>query len=96
MCAARGGGGHTKGLTTDISWKLLGDVSAHQRTAPAIVELLGRRRSGRPGTDACFSIFSVFTRETDAHNKPYLFYDAFSRPSVKVRAAHEDKGLEES
>lgn len=37
------GGGSTKGLATDISWKLLDDVSAHQRTATAIVLLIGRQ-----------------------------------------------------
>lgn len=35
------GGRHTKGPATDISWKLLDDVSAHQRTATAIVGLIG-------------------------------------------------------
>ncbi|MED6290313.1 hypothetical protein CHARACLAT_011870 [Characodon lateralis] len=35
-------GGHTRGLATDISWKLLDDVSAHQRTATAIVGLFGK------------------------------------------------------
>jgi len=53
------GGGHTKGLATDISWKLLYDVSAHQRTATAIVGLVGRWRSRRRCTVACFSVFSV-------------------------------------
>lgn len=52
-------GGHTRGLATDISWKLLDDVSAHQRTAKAIVGLFGRQRSERQRTVACFSVFSV-------------------------------------
>lgn len=54
-----GRAGHTKGLATDISWKLLDDVSAHQRTATAIVGLIGRWSSRRHCTVACFGIFTV-------------------------------------
>lgn len=57
-----GGGRHTKGLATDISWKLLDDVSAHQRTATAIVGLIRRQRSRRHHTVACFSIFQCVAR----------------------------------
>lgn len=46
MCGEEGfgGGAHTKRVTTDISWKLLDDVSVHQRTATAIVGLIGKQR----------------------------------------------------
>ena len=57
-----GGGGHTKGLATDISWKLLDDVSAHQRTAPAIVGLIAKQRRHR--AVVCLGVFAVCCTST--------------------------------
>lgn len=40
-----GGGGCTRGVATDISWRLLDDVSAHQRTTTAIVGPIGKQET---------------------------------------------------